>query len=117
MRDRVPFSNGAEGEAWMMLWCEHCVHDHDISHDAAGSGPGCELILAAMMGGDDWRWPEAWLEPPPSVRRRLPALMLCGMFEPCHLDDCTGDPLAETRVEIVSFVKATWEQERSSPEV
>lgn len=115
MTDRIPFSNGTEERAWTAAWCEHCIHDHDISHTADGPGPGCELLLLAMLAGtDDWCWPETWIPEPPSLGFNLPSLMLCGKFEPCHRGDCTGDPHAETRVEITARVKAAWDEDRKA---
>jgi hypothetical protein len=114
MTDRIPFSNGTEGQAWTAVWCEHCVHDHDISHDPDGPGPGCTMLVEAMVGGDDWQWPEAWTAEPPSLGFNLPSLMLCGMFEPCHKGTCDGDPHAETRVELVARVEAAWAEDRKA---
>lgn len=40
-----PFSNGTEGDAWMSVWCELCVHDHGIHADSGE--PGCERMWGA----------------------------------------------------------------------
>lgn len=112
MTERVPFANGTEGEAWMGVWCDYCVHDHDMH---TGRGGGCDLILMALAGAcdsDSWRWPEAWVPEPPSLGHNLPALMLCGQFEPCQRGDCEGDPHAEVRVEVTARVKAAWDEDR-----
>lgn len=45
--DKPPFSNGFEGESWMRIWCEECIHE-----------PRCPLILIAMCG----RTPHPWEE-------------------------------------------------------
>jgi hypothetical protein len=113
--DQIPFSNGTEERAWQSVWCEHCVHDHDISHASGGTmaTPGCEILaLSVLAGTDDWRWPEVWIPEPPSLGFNLPSLMLCGQFEPCHRDDCDGDPHAEVRVEVTVRVKAAWDEDR-----
>jgi len=102
-----PFSNGTEGDAWMGVWCEHCTHDHGISHADAEVGEGCQIILLAMLGGDEWRWPEAWL-PEPAGSFSLPSRMICGQFQPCHRGQCQGDPHAETRAAISAEVTAFW---------
>jgi hypothetical protein len=101
-----PFSNGTEFEAWTRVWCEYCVHDHDISHDPDGPGPGCELILNALM--DQHTWPEAWVPEPPSLGHNLPSLIVCERFEGCLRGDCHGDPQHEARVEIVARVREAW---------
>jgi hypothetical protein len=106
-----PFSNGTEGQAWMSVWCEHCTHDHDISHPGATlDEPGCDLILHAMMPDfpcDDFPWPEAWL-PEPTGSFSWPSRMICGQFQPCEQGDCTGDPHAEVRAAVVAEVTDYW---------
>lgn len=48
--ERMPFSNGFEGEAWMGAWCYRCVHYDE-----------CALVDVAMLG----RTPAAWTEVQP----------------------------------------------------
>lgn len=104
-----PFSNGTEGDAWMGVWCEHCTHDHSITHgDVDATGEGCQIILlAAAQSADEWRWPEAWL-PEPAGSFSLPSRMICGQFQPCHQGSCEGDPHADVRAAISAEVTAWW---------
>lgn len=103
-----PFSNGTESEAWMGVWCEHCVHDHGM-HDDSGD-LGCDLILNSMLPDfpcDDFPWPEAWLPEPPGSFS-LPSRMICGQFQPCTEGGCQGDPHAEMRAAVSAEVTAEW---------
>lgn len=107
-----PFSNGTEGEAWMGVWCEFCVHDHAITHgdDAQVDGEGCPIMRDVMwQDREEWRWPEAWL-PEPHGEHALPSRMICHQFEPCHQGRCDGDPHAETREAIAAEVTAWWKE-------
>lgn len=45
--ERMPFSNGFEGEAWMGAWCYRCIRYDD-----------CNLITVSLLG----RTPAAWTE-------------------------------------------------------
>jgi len=115
--DERPFSNGTEGQAWMDVWCAHCANDHTMhSVDDREAGPegfvGCQIIGASMIGGDDWRWPEAWIKPPPDLDNHLPSLMLCGMFTAC--EPCGGDPLSEVRINVIRTVEQGWRDERQA---
>jgi hypothetical protein len=47
-RDRAPFANGTEGEAWMGNYCHQCRHD-----DGAD---GCPLLFVALMGSTPLEW-------------------------------------------------------------
>ncbi|OPC83055.1 hypothetical protein B4N89_20815 [Embleya scabrispora] len=55
--DEPTFSNGTEGYGWMAANCDTCVHDKPIRDD---SGPGCPLLLIAMIG----KRPVQWLDGP-----------------------------------------------------
>ena len=46
-QDRMAFSNGFEGDAWMDRWCRQCVHEQD-----------CPLLLVAMLGQTPAEWRE-----------------------------------------------------------
>jgi hypothetical protein len=106
---RLPFSNGTERRAWEAVWCDYCVHDHDVSHHDGG-GPGCELLSMLDFGGPmEGEWPEVWL-PEPAGSFSLPSRMVCGQFEPCAEGDCTGDPHAERRSAITAEVRDYWKQ-------
>jgi len=55
-RPGSPFSNGFEGETWMVAWCESCQHRSD-----------CALLDVAYLG----RTPSEWIELDPlSLRNR-----------------------------------------------
>ncbi|MFD8740828.1 hypothetical protein ACFV06_38750, partial [Streptomyces sp. NPDC059618] len=41
---------------WMANWCDRCVHDRPARQE---EGPGCPLVLVALMG----RTPAQWLTP------------------------------------------------------
>lgn len=43
--ERMSFSNGTEGDAWMENWCYRCAHEET-----------CVLVLVAMLG----KTPRAW---------------------------------------------------------
>jgi len=105
----TPFSNGTEAEAWMSRWCSYCVHDHGLHDDAAQDETDtmCRLIADAMLGGPEWRWPEAWTPEPPGMYGLL-SYMLCGSFKPCAKDACTGDPAPTERAERVTMVQLAW---------
>jgi hypothetical protein len=45
--DRMAFSNGTEGDAWMARWCYRCVHEED-----------CPLLLVALLGKTPASWQE-----------------------------------------------------------
>lgn len=109
------FSNGTERMAWTGVWCDHCAHDHAVTHTENPSvdDGGCEILIAYDVAAGE-TMPEAWTPEPPSLGFHQPSFMLCSQFEPCHRDDCTGDPHAETRVEITARVKAAHEAERRS---
>ncbi len=55
-RDRMPFSNSTEGEAWQANWCDRCLRDAPFRNGLTNSG--CPLLLVAMMG----RTPAEWLD-------------------------------------------------------
>jgi hypothetical protein len=101
-----PFSNGTEGDAWMNCWCNYCARDHSM-HADNGEG-GCDLILAAMFGDDDW--PEGWIPEPDDDRFFLPSRLICTAFTPC--EPCGGDPGADDRGERVAEVTAYWKDRR-----
>lgn len=105
----IPFSNGTEYEAWAGTWCNYCVHDHNLHADQPGAG--CEMMMLAFVGGDNWRWPEAWTPEPPGMFG-LPSYMLCGQFTPCTEGACTGAPAPAERAERVTMVRAAWEAAR-----
>jgi hypothetical protein len=107
---RNPFSNGTERYAWEGVWCTHCVHDHDVTHEDNGGDGGCPILLEydAYCGTDAWRWPEAWLPEPDDGKFCLPSRMVCGQFEPCHRGECDGDPTPDIRAAIVSEVTVYW---------
>lgn len=103
------FSNGTEGYSWMNVWCAHCANDHDTHGDGfASGGHGCDVVLH-MMTSDEW--PEAIMPEPPG-EFHLPPLHLCGMFTPC--EPCGGDPLAETRVNVIAHTTAAWAAHKAS---
>lgn len=107
---RHPFSNGTEGESWMAVWCEYCVHDHGASHNHESCGDGCDLILNVLMPefpSADFPWPEVWL-PEPTGSFSLPSRLVCGQFQPCTTGDCAGDPQAATRAAITAEVTDYW---------
>lgn len=54
--DVAPFSDAAAGDVWMGNWCGRCVKDRAVR---VGEGPGCPLVLVALMG----RTPAPWLLP------------------------------------------------------
>lgn len=105
----VVFSNGTEGQAWMNVWCAHCALDHDQHEGQPMDNGGCDLVLH-MMTSDVW--PEAIVPQPPG-EFHLPPLHLCGMFTPCN--DCGGDPLAETRANVVAHTTAAWIEAKARP--
>ena len=47
-RDRPPFSNSTEGEAWMGKWCDRCSRDR--------AEDGCPLVLIALCGKTPREW-------------------------------------------------------------
>ena len=104
----VVFSNGTEGDAWMNVWCRHCAHDHD-QHDGTEltNVGGCEVVMH-MMTSDVW--PEAILREPEG-EFHIPPLHLCGVFTPC--EPCGGDPLAETRSNVVAYVTNRWAETKA----
>lgn len=116
---RRPFSNGTEEQAWMGVWCSHCVHDHGMTHHD-GCGDGCPILLDYIVGTTpdvEWRWPEVWLPAPPGSFA-LPSRMVCGKYEPCTEGECKGDPHAEVRSAITAEVTAAWQDlsgQRSAP--
>ena len=103
---RVPFANGTEHRAWEAVWCEHCRHDHDMSHSNDMEGAGCDLMLAATVDPD--RLPEGWLDVPEGYGFNLPSHMVCLRFESCTEGTCTGDPAPEQRADLVAKVHAAW---------
>lgn len=109
---RTPFANGTEGDAWMAAWCQHCVHDHGMTHHDS-CGDGCDLILGAML---DQPWPEAWLPEPDDGSFSLPSRLICGQFQPCTLGDCSGDPAPEARAERVAEVTVYWRDRAKDPD-
>jgi hypothetical protein len=42
---RPPFANGYEGESWMSMWCEDCIHFDD-----------CPLLTVAVFGMTPATW-------------------------------------------------------------
>lgn len=54
--DVRPFSNGYEGQSWMLLWCLDCATDEDT----------CPLVAVALLG----RTPAAWTEREPGGLNR-----------------------------------------------
>ncbi len=46
------FSNGTEGRAWEVLWCQRCEHDHTM-HDPEDQSGGCIHLLHALFGEDE----------------------------------------------------------------
>jgi len=112
---RRPWANGTERGAWTAVWCDFCEHDHDITHpDAIGRDRYCELLIEHDLDLDSWRWPEAWL-PAPTGEHRLPSRMICGLFKPCHLDACTGDPHAGLRANVIESVRLFWRTGKDHP--
>lgn len=103
---RMPFSNGTEGDAWQAKWCEYCAHDHGIH---AEDGPGCELMLNALVAdGSEPINVEAWVAEPDDGQFYLPSRMVCLRFTPCYGDGCHGDPGAADRAQRVADVTAYW---------
>jgi hypothetical protein len=51
-QDKPAFSNSDESEAWMERWCYRCAND---------DGPGCPLVLVALVD----RTPAQWVEDAP----------------------------------------------------
>lgn len=98
-----PFSNGSDAETWMDKWCAYCTYDHSIHAD---TGSGCDLIVEAMVMGDDWVRPEVWLPAPDDGAHVSPSRMICTMFAPC--EPCGGDPGAGARAERMTEVQAYW---------
>lgn len=98
-----PFSNGTEGDAWMSKWCSYCTHDHGEHNDTFQGC--CDIIAIAMADGP---WPEAWLPEPDDGSFAMPSRMICGAFQPCTSESCTGDPGAGDRAERVAEVTAYW---------
>lgn len=105
------FANGTEREAWAEVWCDHCAHDHAITHVAesdvgtqSGADPGgCETLIGYDVNAGDVM-PVEWVMPPDHLGHCLPSLMVCTRFTPCHHGRCTGDPHAEVRVELTGQV-------------
>lgn len=61
--DKPAFSNGTEGEGWMGLWCDRCLHDRSAHTDAPADPRnngliGCALVAVALMS----RTPVEWIE-------------------------------------------------------
>jgi hypothetical protein len=83
------FSNGTEGDAWQHVWCDTCTHDHGMHTD---TGEGCPIFLRALVGETVPEWTTR--EGAPFI---LPPDVICSAYEPCTLDDCTGDPQPEAR--------------------
>lgn len=52
-RNRVPFSNSVEYEAWYQHWCASCAVD-----DLHEGGEGCPLLLVALAGKTPADWSE-----------------------------------------------------------
>lgn len=57
-RDRIPFSNGTEGDEWIANWCDRCLVDAPYRNGI--SPTGCPLILTALLG----QTPAEWLDGP-----------------------------------------------------
>ena len=110
-----PFSNGTERYAWTSAWCDHCEHDHSITHDEDDVEPyrSCDLLLGMDLADyGKFAWPEAWVPEPTDGRFELPSRMVCLKFKPCHVGDCDGDPYVETRVSVRAEVEAYWKGQR-----
>lgn len=62
-RPERPFSNGSQGYGWMARNCDHCIHDKSARSD--DYGPGCPLVMVALMGRTPIQWlaetEEAWV--------------------------------------------------------
>jgi hypothetical protein len=54
-REGAPFSNADEGYPWLETWCGRCTHDREAR---TSEGPGCPLVMVALMG----RTPAEWLD-------------------------------------------------------
>lgn len=76
--DKMPFSNGTEGEAWMENWCGRCVHDAPARHGDEGNG--CPLILTAICG----KTPIEWM--------RQPGFRLGDQYHCIYFDDDNKPP-------------------------
>lgn len=110
-----PFANGTEGEAWMHVWCDCCIHDHQM-HGPNAEGPGCPIIAQAMLSShDDYpeAWPEAWL-PEPTGEFHLPSLLVCGKYEPCTEGACEGEREPEARKNVIEYVTNYWREQMAS---
>lgn len=55
-RPEPAFSN-SDGYDWFAANCETCIHDRE---QRTGTGPGCPLVMVALMG----RRPIQWLDGP-----------------------------------------------------
>lgn len=56
--DTPAFSNGTEGHAWEVNWCDQCVHDAPFRN--MGKGTGCPILSVALLG----KTPSEWFEQP-----------------------------------------------------
>jgi hypothetical protein len=87
-RDEPAFSNSDEGYGWMDNNCATCIHDKDQRDNAENPGPGCPLVMVALLG----RRPIQWLDGP----RNEQGLYSIGTQYTCleyrHEDDGPTDP-------------------------
>jgi hypothetical protein len=59
-RDKMPFSNSTEGEAWLGKWCERCANDQ--------TEDGCPLVLIALCGKTPREWEDTTIPGGPLPR-------------------------------------------------
>jgi hypothetical protein len=77
------FSNGTEAMDWQQVWCDNCVHDHDIHVDSGG--PGCRLY-----GDEMFDRAERFEIVDGSAERgfTLPSQVVCNAFRQCDDPGC-----------------------------
>lgn len=86
-RHEPAFSNSTEGDGWMSSNCGTCIHDKDQRTEDI-PGPGCPLILVALMG----RTPIQWMEGPLSPEGHISIANQYRCIQYRHEDDGPAEP-------------------------
>lgn len=87
-RDEPAFSNSTEGYGWMDANCATCIHDKDQRDNAEQPGPGCPLVMVALLG----RRPIQWLDGPRNEQGLYSLASQYTCIEYRHEDDGPTDP-------------------------